>query len=68
MKEFRKKDIRKIRKLLKDGNSEQYLEIKDTYIEIYGYVSMDSIIAILKEGFRVYHSKLNDSALVVCRL
>ena len=68
MKELLKKDIKKIRKLLREGNSELNIAVKSgSYIEIYGYVSYKSIKDIIKEGYFIYHSKLNNSAMMVCK-
>lgn len=67
MEAIKKRDIVRIRKLLKEGNSELGMNAKCGYLEIYGYVSMQSILLIIKEGYHVYHSKLNDSAMMVCK-
>lgn len=62
---MKQKDFKKIKKLLEKGNSELNLELKAGYIEIYGYVSTESILSIIRKGYLIYHSKLNDSAMVV---
>jgi len=69
MENLRKKDIKKIRELIKEGKSELNINIgvNKSYVELLGYVSMNTINLLIKEGYFVYHSKLNDSALMVCR-
>lgn len=67
MKELKKKDIKKIKRLLKENNSELNIGIRDNYVELHGYVSYQSIKEIIKEGYFIYHSKLNDSAMMVCK-